>query len=242
MNTRQLWKSGIPLCEAWFQFSSEQLYRKYNHPKLSRTVGPKTGVGMAIKALEQHPERAKLTRMLIRMQHGTEFSSHRAAVQREMEIDVIEQLQDGKLLAYGFLIGRSIKAAPVEIPERFFEPKFVKWHLDKISAPPYEFMSVRILNAAAEKRTDHVRDLSTKLKSRGRPPVRDAILMAMQSLAGESRDVTFEPHKKWIPKIRAKMHELNPNRWNQDQPADRTIMRYIPLGRNVIQAPNKIPT
>ena len=48
------------------------------------------------------------------------------------------------LVAYGYLAGRNTRAAPVEIPERFLEPKFIKGDSELISAPPHEFTSVRV--------------------------------------------------------------------------------------------------
>jgi hypothetical protein len=235
MSPLKSWKLGTPISEAWWEYSSDELYRKYNRPKLSKTISPKTGVGMLIKQLADHPNRSKLTKSLIRTQHTMEFHSHRTDIRREMEKDVVRQLQVGTLAAYGYLVGGTVKAPPIEIPERFFELKFIKWDLETISAPPHEFTSVRVVNTAANHKIRQPTKPPTSAK-RGRPSVRDKVIAAMTSLAEEHLNVTFEPHKKWVPIIRERIHKTDSDDWAPDKPADRTIMRIIPVGRKAIRA------
>ena len=228
MTVAQLWKRGIPLSEAWFQFSSDNLYRKYNFPKLSRTIGPASGSGMLLKAFAEHPKRADFEKTLIRMQHQTEFWQHRSEVRREMEFEVLEQLQS-----------RQLNAPPVEIPERFLEMKFIKWGSDTISAPPHEFSAVRIIgedliNAAASP----VRK-TRELKKRGRPSSEKHIIEAMAAIAMENISQLRLPHKRLVPLIRRQIHQSHPGEYGIDQPADRTIMRIIPAGREKITKPKR---
>jgi hypothetical protein len=173
------------------------------------------------------------------MQHQTEFWQHRSEVRREMEFEVLEQLQSRQLVAYGYLADKNINAPPVEIPERFLEMKFIKWGSDTISAPPHEFSAVRIIgedliNAAASP----VRK-TRELKKRGRPSSEKHIIEAMAAIAMENISQLRLPHKRLVPLIRRQIHQSHPGEYGIDQPADRTIMRIIPAGREKITKPKR---
>jgi hypothetical protein len=234
MTATEFWKRGIPLSEAWFQYSSDKLYRKYNFAKLSRTISPTSGLGMVLKRLAEYPNRPKFEKMLIRMTHESEFRQHRSDVKKEMEFDVLEKLQEGKLVAYGYLAGRNIKAPPVEIPDRFLEMKFIKWESDTISAPPHEFSTVRIVSPIVPKPISYQIRKSKEIKKRGRPSVQEHVFEAMALIAVENPTQLHLPHKRLVPIIRKKIHQLHPDDYGPDQPADRTIMRMIPSGRKTI--------
>ena len=237
MNIRELWKRGIILSEAWYQFSSEELYRKYNRPKLSKSINPTSSLGILAESFKSDPASSKF---IVRTQHVMEFNAHRLRVRKEMETDVIRQLQCKTLAAFGYLSGRNIKAAPLEIPERFFEAEYINWDANRISAPPHEFTFVRVLNVADNSAGRIFRPGG--LAKQGRPSIRADVIMAMQSLANEEPDLSFTPRKEWTIPIRDRIHKLNPGKWKITQPNDRTIMRIIPEGERAITKEKKSGT
>jgi hypothetical protein len=151
-----------------------------------------------------------------------------------MEIDVLDQLQERILVAYGYLAQRNIKAPPIEIPERFLEMKFIKWDSDTISAPPHGFTQVRIVVLETiNERQRQIQKPATSAK-RGRPSVQAHIIESMISLNNDSPTQLHGPHKKLVPIIRDRIHELHPNQYDPNKPAERTIMKSISAGRKLI--------
>lgn len=150
-------------------------------------------------------------------------------------MDALEHLRNGSLIAVGYAAGSNVKAQPLIIPNRFLEMKFIRWHDDKILDPPHEFRNVRIIDAGAQPNVA-TRPTVSPSKKLGRPGVENDVINAMRSLAKDNPNATFAPHKKWVPLIRDRVHKIAPNKYGPNQPADRTIMRIIPVGRNRIVA------
>ena len=231
MTHYDLWKAGIPISKAWREFASAALREKFNRPRLSKKINPKSGLGILRTTLANDPNRLAVEKPFIRLGHMSEALSHQSKVRSEMQKELLRKLQAGELSAYGYLADQNIKAAPVEIPERFLEPKLIKWDSDEISAPPHEFVSVRILKAPEKERP--LKPTSKRKTKRGRPPVEGDVMAAVKSLRAEHPDEVFSPRKKWVPRIRDRIHSLfnkpGSPKYGPNQPAERTIAKLIPV-------------
>lgn len=85
LGTLELWRNGIPISEAWLDFASAELQRKYKrHPKMPKKLGEKTGIGMLVKAGGITEESA------FELMQNIGQSVHHSRTRREMEAALVD--------------------------------------------------------------------------------------------------------------------------------------------------------
>src|SRR6266705_2295565 len=97
----EIWQLGCPLSEAPWHFASVDLRKRYQLPKASRKLSPKSGLGM-LGNVKDRPEAANLARIALRIQRLSDRSFARSEIIDQMRASVIDRLQRGKLVALGF--------------------------------------------------------------------------------------------------------------------------------------------
>jgi hypothetical protein len=179
-STLDLWRRGVPLSEAWWRFASPEMRRRFHRPKMSRKLNPKTGLGMWAEAVRDRPE---VVKGILQYKRLNDRQSGRMHAREDMQKTLVVRLHNGSLLAVGFTPEGTLDASPIQIPiKALLNFRTFLWDVDRISAPPHEFTSVRIVPSRKLKSNVSNPERHSESIRRGRPPVGEVLRAIVREL------------------------------------------------------------
>lgn len=165
-----------------------------------------------------------------------------ANVRAAKEDRLIERLQAGELIAFGFPVHETDASIPVVVPIFMFERDFAKWRKRSFIGHDRIYANVKICEFPVDREPDREGEIGdtkpeteitrpadkTAPSKRGPKPHDDMIADAIANL--KLNDVLFDgmSQQKQIFEIQAKVAELYPARFrNGAQPGRSTIRRFL---------------
>ncbi len=227
VNSLAIWERGIWLAEAPAYFDAGRL-----------SVNPRSDT----MVIHQRPDFDKMdqTQLVIATFEGLRLIGEQIVTDMHSRGDtanrVLHLLQNGKLIAYGYLLPRNLTDGPVPIPRDLFQWRHIDWKTSAIRGAELEFVSIRIL------RSKWIESVTPKLaqflppalkahrKRPGRPSSADVIVTAVQSLLAEGKLPNTKTRKEKVRVIRARVREQNPALFASDRGlAEETIAKYLAI-------------
>jgi len=130
---------------------------------------------------------------------------------------IIEEIENEHIKAVGYVVGGSIDALPVEVPIRFFSNSIISWETDCISAPPFKFQQVRLVDLPMTDFSVH------PVKKIGRPSVAEAIRAAVIALDRSDPNFRNLGRKVQCERIIKFMKNISGDAKSHKTPSERTI-------------------
>ncbi|HEX4077500.1 MAG TPA: hypothetical protein VHX61_01315 [Rhizomicrobium sp.] len=237
MSVRNIWEHGIWLGDAPYYFAPTTLRVKYDEPE--NALPPPSGGADIEPAPAELAEQdlPQLLQSVTRRLHelGGKYV-WRSQVSQQMNERLLQSLQSGKLIAYGFPVPRNSDTRPVPIPPDLFERRNIdSWKNSTIRGAALEFVSVRVFRPNWLKKLDFrplqlpkPQPAESQQRPPGRPSSKDAVTAAIRSLIAGGQLLNGKSRKENIAVVRARVHELFPSRFPKDRGlAEETIGKYL---------------
>jgi len=223
-----LWKRGKPLSLAWWHFATSQMRGRFQRPKLSRKLSPKSGLGLLANKYRDQPNGPSKAMELLGLQRSFDRHFGSSKARHEMQTSIVDRLQREKLIALGFPRGAPVDASPVQIPLRLLlEFRNFHWTFDSISSPPHEFTSVRIVRSKAIRPDNSARNELVEKPKRGRRRIDEFLRPIVRQLQSKHQFVG-KSQKEKIALVRDQAQEQHPRLFpKKTQPSDTKIIEAL---------------
>lgn len=142
--SHNIWESGVPLSDADYHFAPENLRAKYIKPEIPLPFQFLAKIATLIvqpKNEKEKKEHEKLEQ--INRDADEQTSSYLSAVLEAREL-LLNDLREGKLIAYGYFAPRNPASIRSKIPRDLLELKYMNWEDSGIKGPDLEFSSVLV--------------------------------------------------------------------------------------------------
>lgn len=225
----EIWKMGIPLSKAWFDFAPSAMRREYRSPEISQALPPKSGLDMLAQTGQSRSETDDVKRAGLNLWQDLERGMKRSELKAQMEGYVLEQIIGRHLIGVGYLAGADVNSDPVEIPIQFFEPRSIDWMRNSICAATHRFESVRICRRKIKLKYDRPKSKIPETKKPGRPSVIDPIRHVIRELKSEGA-LAQKIQKEKIGLVRDRARSLYRNMFPKTtQPSKGKIVEALKL-------------
>jgi hypothetical protein len=213
----EIWKRGVPLCDADWHYAPAHLRRDYNAIRVPKplpvtetaAVNPPESSGWETFALA--------TRYVA--EHALSPLSERWSVRGKMRDRLFRSHKSGELRAYGFHVPRKPSDVPVRLPIDVFEFRFVNWEESSVKGAGLEFASVRVIRGseAQEIESRHPADaIYPALGPKGRPTMRIHISQAINSMYAERLLPNDKSRRANANELRRRVQNLLPTADNSE--------------------------
>lgn len=202
METLELWKRGLSLEKALFEFGDKKTIDRYEELISSQPLF--RAMSALAEVINQKPNAFENS-----SKASMELSEQRN-LRQKLEQNLLGQAAKGTLLGFGYLIPRTVNDQPTEIPKDIWEGA-IDWDQSTIRGSGLEFVSVRMVHC------QWIDEIASELVSKGavrspgRRSRRHQIQEAIEALDKAGKISTFESMRSHFSLIVDWIHKRYPN-------------------------------
>ena len=236
MNALAIWKRGLTLSKARWQFAPKELREEYDREVAESRRRPRMATSAGSTSLVE--QLAITSSALSRMSAGWEVALDALEAGTKK---LVPLLAKGHLFAYGYKIPRDVDDTPRRLPADLFDGSSINWKRSTVKGNGLEFAAVRIVDPKWVGEIKSINGDAGDKPRPGRPSMQTAIQEAVEALMNEDALRFDQPMKSHYSLIRERVMKHHPELTHPRGLGDETIRKVLSVRFSQQQPQSALP-